>query len=506
MPEPSSPITELRAAPGASPSPALFPTSRQLFLLLAAYFILQVILRVAFSSSVDLDESEQVVVGQQLSLGYGSDPPLYTWLQHPLFWAFGESVLALSLFKNLLLLALYGLTFTAARIVTRSTTAAVAAALSVLFLPEVAWESQRDLTHTILSAVLSLVSFYCLLQVFENRRTRWYLLFGVSFGLGLLSKFNYVFWPLGLLLAATSIPQLRSSVFDRRTLLGLLLGVAVFLPNALWMLAHPDLALLTSSKFDVRQHPSWLADVGLGFKHLVESIVGFGAPLALIFTLVFCKAPVRTPEPAEPSRIYRTLIVRAWIIIGILLLALVVFARATGFKERWFEPILMALPVAAVAFVQRRLDALRLKIITTLSLVVMLAVAIIMPGRLLAAERLKREEPLTRPYAQLATQISASIPEDSLVVCDTRLLAGNLRLGLRQARCLPTELVPLLGGNRTHCFLAWDARANAAVPVSLTAWVSQAGKQVPAVAPQFFSTKYRYHHTKEFRLGLLQLY
>lgn len=489
------------------PSPALFPSPCQLFWLLAGYFILQVILRVGFSSSVDLDESEQVVLGQKFCWGYGSDPPLYTWLQIPFFRLLGESVLALSVLKNLLLLGIYWLTFIIARRVSRTSAAAVAAALSVFYLPEVAWESQRDLTHTILSADLALATLYFLLLMFETRQTRWYLLFGLSAGLGLLSKFNYAFWLLGLLLGAATIPELRPALLDRRGLFGLLLGFAVFLPNALWMLRHRDLALLTASKFDVRQSLDWFHVVRLGAKNLAQSVIGFGAPLALIYALVFLKTPIQEGELPESNQEYRGLILRAWLVIGVVLAGLVVFARATGFKERWFQPILISMPIVAATFIANRLDALRLRVLFAISVCIMLAVAIVMPGRLLAAERLKREEPLTRPYARLAAQLDAVIPPNSLVVCDTRLLAGNLRLGLLQDCVLPAELTGLMGGRHAHCFLVWGATSNSPLPDSLRQWASaSAANAVSGAAPGYFTAPYRYHHTKQYCLGLVQAY
>lgn len=488
-------------------NPAFWPSPRQLLLVLVSYFALQVILRVVFSSSVDLDESEQVVLGQQFCWGYGSDPPLYTWLQMPFFRILGESVLALSLLKNLLLLGTFWFTYASARLITRTQALSVAAALSLFFFPEIAWESQRDLTHTVLSATLAVATLYCWLRLHQQRRTAWYIWFGSCAGLGILSKYNYAFWLVGLLLAAVSLPDFRPAALDKRMLLVLGIGLLVFLPNGLWMLGHRDLALLTASKFEIRQSLSWWQVAGTGVKNLLQSIVAFSAPLGLIYLLLFVKAPVQQGPPIATSPAYRTLLVRTWLaILGILLL-LVLVAHATGFKERWFQPILICLPVLGVLLVGNRLSPLRLKFLAGLSLVVMLAVAIVMPGRLLVAERFKREEPLTRPYAQLAAQLRPAIPTSALVVCDTRLLAGNLRLGLPQARVLCPELTPLLGGSPRHCFLVWDARQSDSPPDLLRQWAAaNAPKKLDGLQPRYFSEVYRYHRIKQYRLGLLQLY
>ncbi|HEY5912700.1 MAG TPA: glycosyltransferase family 39 protein [Verrucomicrobiae bacterium] len=486
---------------------AYWPTSKQLVALLAGYFALQVFLRVISSNSVDLDESEAVVLSQKFSWGYATDPPLYIWLQMLLFRVFGTSVLALSLLKNLLLFSTYVLTFATARLVTRSPVAGVAAALSLFYIPSIAWESQRDLTHSVLSATLSVATLFSFLKLQDTRGLRWYIGFGLCAGFGCISKFNYVLWLLGLLLAGFVLNATRSALLNPRLLLSAGIALLIFLPSGLWMLENRDLALLTSSKLEFKQSLSWIQVTGLGLKNLVQSMISFTAPLSLIYLLLFSRAPARMAPPAAERPAYRQLIFTSWAIIGFVLVLLVVFARATGFKERWFQPILVMLPIAAVALVQARLDPLRLKWITGLTLVVMVAVATVMPGRLLVAERLKREEPLTRPYAQIAKAIRPLVPPDSLLLCDSKLLAGNLRLGTLHATQLYIELLPLFRTNYTHCFLVWDARRNDAPPDHLSLWAEAHGARGPTpTKPRFFTESYRYHRSKVFRIGCLQLY
>src|ERR1700749_157064 len=88
-----------------------FFSARKIFGLLLIYFTLQIILRVCISSSLDLDESEQLVLTQKLSWGYGSQPPLYTWIQFGFFRMFGISVFGLSFLKNILLFCTYLFTY-----------------------------------------------------------------------------------------------------------------------------------------------------------------------------------------------------------------------------------------------------------------------------------------------------------------------------------------------------------------------------------------------------------
>src|SRR5436309_7206529 len=229
MAEVTQPLGALPDAAGSGEvGPPAWPTRRQLFAGLVCYFGLHIIIRTFLSSSVDLDESEQVLFAQRLSWGYGPQPPLYTWLQIGFFSLFQPSIFSLALLKNLLLFCTYCLTYTNGRLVGRSHAAGVAAAVSLLFIPQVVWESQRDLTHFVLSATLSAAIFCCFLRVLATRRTAWYLVLGLCAGLGLLSKFNFGLWIAALTLAACSVRELRSAVLDKRILLTATISVLAF--------------------------------------------------------------------------------------------------------------------------------------------------------------------------------------------------------------------------------------------------------------------------------------
>lgn len=67
------------------------------------WMLLHVAARVAVSPALELDEAEQALWSQALSWGYGSQPPLYTWLQAGWFALLGPGVLALSSLKFMLL-------------------------------------------------------------------------------------------------------------------------------------------------------------------------------------------------------------------------------------------------------------------------------------------------------------------------------------------------------------------------------------------------------------------
>lgn len=61
------------------------------------------------------DESEQILWAQSLALGYGPQPPLYTWMQWAICQVPGLSALALAVLKHLLIGLTYCLAWLAGR-------------------------------------------------------------------------------------------------------------------------------------------------------------------------------------------------------------------------------------------------------------------------------------------------------------------------------------------------------------------------------------------------------
>jgi 4-amino-4-deoxy-L-arabinose transferase-like glycosyltransferase len=487
-------------------APLGFPTPGQLFALFLAYFLLQVLIRTFLSSSVDLDESEQVMLTQKFNWGYGTDPPLYTWIQMGFFAVFGKGVFALALWKNLVLLATYGFVYASTRVLTRSHQCGAAAALSLLFMPHMVWEAQRDLTHTILACACAGGTLFTFLRAHKTKATRWYLALGLCVGMGLLSKFNFGIWAVGLVLAALSLREFRAAVLTPRMLLAVAVGLLLIVPTGLWGVTHRDMVLHTSAKLQVQGSETWLGAVGLGVWHILLAILAFIGPLSLVYLLLFGKAPKSAAAPSVPPAGAK-LVARAFLFILTLLVLLVVCFRATGFRERWFQPFLICAPVLALGLLCHRVDARRVRGMTVLGIAVMVVVAVCIPARIVFIERLKREEPLSRPYAELARQMQPALPAGTLLVTDTIVLGGNVHLTLPQQRVAVPELAKLFGEGMPHCAIAWDASERDLPTKALRAWVQAAGfGDVARAQPQYFTATYKFHHARQYRVGLLVLY
>src|SRR5882724_10514380 len=129
------------------------PGLRWLLFLFVSYFLGQAISRGLISETLGMDEAQEVLLAQKWSWGYGPQPPLYTWLVMVFAKVFGLSSFTMALLKNVLLFGIYLLTYFTARRITLSHLAAVAAAVALQFMPSIAYEAHRELTHSILASL-----------------------------------------------------------------------------------------------------------------------------------------------------------------------------------------------------------------------------------------------------------------------------------------------------------------------------------------------------------------
>ena len=122
----------------------------RLFAFLAVYFVLQALLKLFAVSSLGVDDAEMVVITQDLAWGYGSQPPLYNWLQIAAFSVFGFGAPAIVVLHFVLLFAAYSFVFLSGRLVFASDLKAAAVTLGLFAIPQIGWEALhwRKLTRS----------------------------------------------------------------------------------------------------------------------------------------------------------------------------------------------------------------------------------------------------------------------------------------------------------------------------------------------------------------------
>ncbi|MDO5692476.1 MAG: glycosyltransferase family 39 protein [Pseudomonadota bacterium] len=330
------------AAPGASSpvsprSPIAHPLAWLLVIALA-----HVAVRVAISPALKWDEAEQMLWSQQLALGYGAQPPLYTWLQWGVNQVFGPSVLALSVLKHALLALTYVLMYLAGRELLGPRGAWWASA-GMLLLPPLGWDSVRDQTHTILVTAMTCAAWWLLLRLVKRPRPADFAWLGLVCGAGMLAKYSFALVIGAMLLAALSVPHARRALLSRGWWLAPLVGTVMVAPHAGWLLSHLHEATAeTLDKMQISANLSWHQGLAGLFKHLMGTVLLWTLVALWAFRGAWWRRPV---APAAPwaHRVF----MRYLAVVLLVLLGMVLVGGVTNFRGRWLLPLLCVVPLAA---------------------------------------------------------------------------------------------------------------------------------------------------------------
>ena len=484
--------------PGAS--------SRRLILYLGLYFSCHVLVRVLISDSLELDEAEQVVLSQWLLPGYSPQPPLYTWLQILFFETLGTNVFALSLLKNALLFFTYTFVFLSCRRLYAESDFAILATLSLLFIQEIAWQSQRDLTHSVLVLTVSAATLYVVLRLLEKRSSLDYVLFGLVLGLGMLTKYNYLIFAGALTLSLFTTETGRTSLTDRRILASLGVAVLIALPYALWFLSYQETATASLEKLQILRADNVLK----GLHSTLLSTVLFLTPLWLVY-LVFFPAGF-LPSNRVSSQKTDLLPLRSYMMILFeLLVILVVVFHVSHFKTRWMQPLLFVVPVYFFLHVKpeavgKKARKRFVKLATIVAVLILNAMIL----RVVGAPLFDCYTDLNYPYDAIANEVRALGFYDGVVVAEQRICAGNLRLQFPNSIVLDHKLaIPELSFEISDrpLLVLWDAKRWHVLPKPLRPYLKKLlGIDTETLPVIFKEVPYRHARGCYARVGIIVHY
>ena len=430
-------------------------------LLLAGYFLLQWVLRITMGGGFELDESEQLIFGQRLQIGYSADPPLYTWLQIPLLRLLGEGAAAIALLKNLLLFLSYTCCYFIGRQAGLSVERAGLAALSLILLPQIGWESQRDLTHSVLVTSVAAASLWALLALLNGRRgPGQYALLGLLFGLGLLSKYNFAIFILAATIAlATLQPRL---VWRPAFLLTLLICALTVTPFLLWLIDNSVLATSTAHKLEVGDSPSYWGGLSKGLLSLVVSYAAFCGLLLLALLVSFRPwgdASISGP-PAQRAPLAVQLLRRMLWITPLILLLILLLAGGAVYRDRYLMPLLFFLPVMAFLLLSEQAILRGLKGYRRWLLAAMILIPL---GLLVRAHLIPLTGKATKqsyPGQELAQILIRDAGAPAFVIANRGFIGGNLKPHMGDAFVGSTQAQfpwrEMLGGRSQPILLVWE--------------------------------------------------
>ena len=397
-----------------------------LLLLAAAH----VAVRVAISPALKWDEAQQILWTQELALGYGAQPPLYTWLQWGVNQVLGPSVLAVSLLKqSLIALACVFMWLAARELLGRRAAWWVAASLWLL--PPFGWYSIRDQTHTVLVTVMTCAAWWLLLRIVRrggNGCRRDFIALGLVCGFGMLAKYNFALMLAAFVLALLSVSEPRRALFGRGWWWAPLIGLALFLPHCEWLLRHWHAATVgTFYQMAITPQRRW----GEGLGNLALSTLGTLGLWAIFALAAFNSAWWRRPAgpaAAAPLPWLRPVFWRYLAFIALALVLMVLIAGVTVFKGRWVLPLLAPVPLMAFAL-RPALDLdPRGWRLTALTLALCLVILVAAGTRPWVGALDGTVDELNHPAAQLGRALkSAGYDGRGRIIAADHMLAGMLR-------------------------------------------------------------------------------
>jgi hypothetical protein len=182
------------------------------------------------------DELQFLSDARHLDWGFVAYPPLTPFLEHISLSLFGISLVGLRLFSVLAQSAAIIVTGLMARELGGQRLAQIAAALSVALSPLPVFEG-TEFQYSSFDYLWWVLAAYFIVRLLKSQNPKWWLAIGVTLGLGLQTKYAILFFITGIL-GALLLTRARRYFLNGWFWTGVVLAIAIFLPNLLWQARH----------------------------------------------------------------------------------------------------------------------------------------------------------------------------------------------------------------------------------------------------------------------------
>ncbi len=495
--------------PGPPGVPRFLDGTRVL-MLLGVYFTAHLFIRLAISSTLTLDEAEQVLLGQWFQWGYSGQPPLYAWVQHLVFGLLGRNLFAQALLKNgLLFLAYWFFWMTARRLWPGQRTLVSLAVLSWLFLPQLVWEAQRDLSHSVMVLTMASASLYVVARALTTRgpesrsgpATLWYVAYGVLMGLGMLSKYNFVVFAGALNLALLCLPEGRALLLKPRMLVGLGCAFALCSPHFAWAAGHAEVAARSLSKVEASIRNNRIVGIWV----LFVAVVSFLTPLWVAW-LGFFPGLFKKSEDRGKTVLHR--LIQAYLVVlatgltfGVLVLGV------AHVKERWMLPVLFLLPLFFFSGAEGSgLGPGRVRWFSRLAMAVAFVALLASGSRAILGPTLGVTTRVNYPFDEVARELSEAASQDPHILTHNAWFAGNLLKRFPGARGYVPGFVLPDPVPETPVLVVWDAVRNETLPEEIREdLTNRFGLDPTGMEPEYLVLPYKFGAGREARVAYLTL-
>ena len=386
-----------------------------LTLLAAAYFLFNAVTQYLVSPTADLDQAEQLILSQTWQLGYGAQPPLYTYIAKLLFYITQPSLISLYLIKVIILTCFALSLLKIIQILNGSKIQIVIVFFSIALIPQFIWESQRDLTHSVLASLMAALTLVIITLLKDKKNWLLYALLGITTAGGLLSKYNYIVFLAALFFTVLVSNDYKHIIFNKYILLSIIINLLILSPHIYWVINHLDILSESTEKLKAgSQSPLQ------GITKMLIAGLAFLSPLVLVMWLIIKPRLKKLQEFNSAQQFFIVLT----ILTLITMLIFIFTTHTTQIKDRWFQPILFFFILVPALFYNKFTF---IKYYISSAVVLALLVSIILPGRTLFASYTNHTSRPNMPYPTLLLEIQKNMPHVTTILTETQLIAGNSR-------------------------------------------------------------------------------
>ena len=429
-----------------------------------AYGLIHALIRLTAGTNLALDDAKENIFTQKLSWGYLPDnPPLFEWTLTLVQQITGPNLYSFLIIKYLLMAWTAAFLFLAGRRLFNDARWAAITVFSATLLYQIGYNYHQAFTHSLMVIAMVAFSFWAFVRLLQERTLAAYLLFGLSVGLGLLSKYNFLGFLASVLLPALYFAETRKALLDVRIILSVMIAGLIILPHGLFVLGNQELMLKYVSGKLGQNNGAYFERVGEGLGNLLVASVSFYLPFLLVAFALYREAFQRRKAVSIMAKAPLMRIAGLSSLAGFALLLLAVFVfGASNITERYVVPLFLPGFLAVMEVLRRtNLDRDRsqrwLVSVAAVALVLMLVRFI---GVFSAGPPVCDKCQRWIPYDDIRTELrAAGLDETAIYVSNEENTAGNLRRLMPGAMVRSVNLLfynPVPEGLAKPCYFVWS--------------------------------------------------
>lgn len=323
------------------------------------YFAFQALFVSIISKGAGLDDAELASNMSFWNWGYGgSQPPLYTWIAFGVEKLLGLHFFLLQIIKFGFLASTFLAVYTGLRLLSVRPVVAGAAMLALFLLPQISWESQRALIHSVLGTAGSAWTFaaFCLFI----RKPSWFaaILLGLASTSAILGKYNGGLFLLALFGGAACTKEIHSYFKNRYFPVAIATALITMAPALLFMLFHPNSIVARANKLAIGKSGNFFVDRFMGLTDFILAAFSFVSVALLISIILFgihlLKKGLSFQGTTNNEKLAENFLFHILAFSLFLIVVAIIILGITNVKDRWLQPLLFLAP-AYFALVLSRL-------------------------------------------------------------------------------------------------------------------------------------------------------